>query len=71
VNGAVDLEVPESSRATVRAHTVWGWLTNDFGLQVHRALVGSWFSGDLNGGGAGLVLDTVNGSIHLRRAPVQ
>jgi hypothetical protein len=71
VNGAVDLEVPETFRASVRANTVWGVVANDFGIPVHRNLVGRWFSGDINGGGPWLALGTVNGSIHLRRAATQ
>jgi len=70
VNGSVDVEIPESARATVYANTVFGAVSNDFGLTVHRNIVGRWFSGDVNGGGPSLVLGAVNGSIHLRH-PVQ
>jgi hypothetical protein len=71
VNGNVDIVVPESSRCHVRAGNVWGSLANDFAIPVHRNPVGSWFEGDLNGGGPRLLLGTVNGSIHLRRPPAQ
>ena len=46
VNGAVDLELPESCHASVRASTVL-LLADDFGLPVHKNIVGSWFSGDI------------------------
>ena len=72
VNGTIDLEVPESCHAKVHAANVWGSLANDFAIMVHRNFVGSWFTGDINGGGpSSLVLNTVNGSIHLRRPPAQ
>jgi hypothetical protein len=71
VNGSIDLEVPETCSAHVRAGNVWGSLANDFAVPVHRNLVGSWFEGDLNGGGPRLLLGTVNGSIHLRKSPAQ
>jgi hypothetical protein len=70
VNGSVDLIIPAEARASVRANTVWGYIGNDFGLQVHKAVVGAWMSGDVNGGGTELTLSTVSGSIHLRK-PVQ
>ena len=71
VNGTVDILVPESSQAHVRASNIWGSVSNDFVIPVHHNLVGSWFEGDLNGGGPRLVLSTVSGSIHLRRPPSQ
>jgi hypothetical protein len=71
VNGSIDLEVPEAASASVKATTVWGALGNDFGIPVHRMLIGSWFDGDINGGGSKLVMTTVNGSIHLRKSPAQ
>lgn len=67
VNGSIDLQIPAGAHAGVRANTVWGFITNDFGLHVHRTLVASWMAGDINGGGPGLTLATVNGSIHLRQ----
>ena len=71
VNGSVDLELPESCHATVKASTVWGFIQNDFGIPVRRSLPVSWMNGDINGGGPGLGLSTVNGSIHLRRSSAQ
>ena len=71
VNGAVDVELPESCQASVRAQTVFGYVANDFGIRVHHYLIGSWFAGDINGGGPSLLLGTVNGSIHLRNGSPQ
>jgi hypothetical protein len=71
VNGAIDIELPDSAHASVRANTIAGSLANDFGLTVQRTIVGSRFSGDINGGGSSLALGTVVGSIHLRRTPAQ
>ena len=71
VNGSIDVELPESCHASVRANTVWGFVSNDFGIPVHRGVVGAWLTGDINGGGPGLALTTVNGSIHVRRAAAE
>ncbi len=68
VNGTVDLEIPEAASATIHAGLVFGLITTDFALHVHRGFVASRMDGDLNGGGPKLFLETVNGSIHLRKA---
>jgi hypothetical protein len=69
VNGAIDLAIPDAAHATVRANSVLGYLANDFGIPVHRSIIGSSYSGDINGGGPGIAMGTVIGSIHLRRTP--
>jgi len=71
VNGAVDLEVPETANATVRATATLGPIMTDFPLTVHHTIVGSWLYDNINAGGSLLYLSTVNGSIHLRRAQAQ
>jgi hypothetical protein len=68
VNGAVDVELPAAASATVRANLLFGLITTDFPIPVHRGFVGSWMHGDINGGGPKIVMSTVNGSIHLRKA---
>jgi hypothetical protein len=68
VNGSIDVEVPETIDADVKASTVWGFITTDFPIQVQRGFVGSSLNGSINRGGPRLEITTVNGSIHLRKA---
>jgi len=64
VNGTVDLYLPASAGAEIRAESVNGRLSNDFDIEVHKGkYVGSDFKGTVGGGGARVDLETVNGSI--------
>ncbi len=67
VNGSIDVEVPAAVNGSVRASTLWGWITTDFPIRVWRGIVGSWVTGDLNQGGPLLEMTTVSGSVHLRK----
>lgn len=67
VNGAVQVYLPDSADVDVRAETVHGGLKNDFGLPVEKGIVGRDLRGQLGAGGGRLSLDTVNGSISIRR----
>lgn len=67
VNGRVEVRLPEDADVEVRAETVHGSLRNDFGIAVDKGLVGSDLRGKLGDGSARLSLETVNGSIEIRR----
>jgi len=71
VNGAIDLELPETVNVTLRATATFGPIVTDFPLTVHHTIFGSWLHDNINAGGSLLFLNTVNGSIHLRRAEAQ
>ena len=68
VNGSIDVELPETIDADVKASTLWGFITTEFPIQVQRGFVGSSINGSINRGGPKLEMTTVNGSIHLRKA---
>ncbi len=69
VNGLVTLILPSDANAGVKASTVHGTITNDFGLPVKRGRwVGSSLDGQLGTGGPRIRLDNVNGMIHVRHA---
>jgi hypothetical protein len=70
VNGTVDLAVPPSASASVRASTVHGSISNDFQIAVKRGeWIGESLEGQLGAGGAARVkLSNVNGPIRIRRA---
>jgi len=69
VNGGVALTLPESSKAEIAARCVNGGISVDglaievVGEQTRRRL-----DGKLNGGGARVSLETVNGGVRLRSA---
>jgi hypothetical protein len=68
VNGSVRVELPAQASAEVRAKTVNGDVSNDFGLPVQGRFVGRHLDGTLGSGGRQLRLETVNGSIRLLKA---
>ncbi|MDX6696596.1 MAG: hypothetical protein QOF02_4199 [Blastocatellia bacterium] len=69
VNGPLAVTIPSDSNAQVRANTVHGSITNDFGLRVrHGEYVGSDLAGTLGSGGPRIKLANVNGPITIRHA---
>jgi DUF4097 and DUF4098 domain-containing protein YvlB len=70
VNGPVALTIPSDSNAELKAGTVHGSISNDFGLPVRRGdYVGRDLSGQLGQGGARIKLGNVNGAITIKHAP--
>jgi DUF4097 and DUF4098 domain-containing protein YvlB len=68
VNGSIVLVLPDGANADVRASTVHGAITNDFGLKVEDGeYVGHSMSGQIGSGGGRIRLNNVNGSIAVRR----
>ena len=69
VNGPVTLIIPSDSNASVRAGTVHGGISNDFGLKVkHGEYVGHNLNGQLGSGGPRIKLENVNGPIEISHA---
>jgi DUF4097 and DUF4098 domain-containing protein YvlB len=70
VNGPLTLIIPSDSNLQLRANTVHGSISNDFGLRVrHGEYVGSDLAGTLGNGGPRVKLANVNGPISIRHAP--
>jgi hypothetical protein len=67
VNGGIDLSVPASLSAQVQAKTVNGEISTDFPMTVTGTFSRRRLSGTVGSGGRDLRLETVNGSIQLRR----
>jgi DUF4097 and DUF4098 domain-containing protein YvlB len=68
VNGSIVLIVPSGASAQVKASTVHGAITNDFGLEVEDGqYVGHSLSGQIGSGGPRIRLNNVNGSIAIKR----
>lgn len=68
VNGSLVLIIPSGASATVKASTLHGAITNDFGLTVDDGqFVGHNLSGQIGSGGPRIKLSNVNGSITIKR----
>jgi DUF4097 and DUF4098 domain-containing protein YvlB len=68
VNGSIVLTIPSDSNAQVKASTIHGAITNDFGLRVNDGeYVGHELSGQIGNGGPRIRLNNVNGSITIKR----
>ncbi len=68
VNGKIDLQLPSDIDATLKADTVNGSISNDFGLPVRKGeYVGRNLYGRLGNGGIMVKLDGVNGTINIHR----
>jgi DUF4097 and DUF4098 domain-containing protein YvlB len=69
VNGSVTLVIPSNSNASIRAGTVHGGISNDFGLKVkHGEYVGHSMDGQIGTGGPRIKLANVNGGIRITHA---
>lgn len=69
VNGNVTLIIPSDANAMVRASTVHGMISNDFGIQVkHGEYVGHNLDGQIGSGGPKVKLQNVNGAIRITHA---
>lgn len=65
-NGGIELTVPDGFAARLEAETVHGDIRTDFPITV-QGRIGKELSGDLNGGGPTVRLETTNGGISIRR----
>ena len=69
VNGDITLTIPSALNAELRAETVNGTISTDFPITVTGRISPRRMSGTVGSGGQELSLSTVNGSIHLVKAP--
>jgi len=67
VNGSIDLTMPSELHADVRFSSVNGHLDTDYPLSVSGSIGNHRVDGRVGNGGRKLVLDTVNGSVRLKR----
>lgn len=69
VNGRIELRLPASFSARIRGETVNGSIQSDFPLSIEGKWGPKSFTGTIGGGRSGrtLSLESVNGSISLRR----
>jgi len=67
VNGGIDVFVPASLSADVKASTVNGDIQTDFPLTVTGRITRRSIQGTIGSGGRQLEMETVNGGIELRK----
>ena len=69
VNGNVTIVLPSNANALIRAGTVHGGISNDFGLKIkHGEYVGHSMDGQIGSGGPRIKLGNVNGAIKISHA---
>jgi DUF4097 and DUF4098 domain-containing protein YvlB len=68
VNGSIDVTMPASLSAEVEVKTLNGAISSDFPLTIRGTFSRRHMSGTIGGGGRSLQLETVNGSVNIRRA---
>ncbi|HSE24634.1 MAG TPA: DUF4097 family beta strand repeat-containing protein [Pyrinomonadaceae bacterium] len=69
VNGDVSIVIPSNANASIRAGTVHGGISNDFGLPVkHGEYVGHNLEGQIGNGATKIKLGNVNGRIKISHA---
>lgn len=68
VNGSVDLTFPADLKADVELSTTNGSVRSDFPISVNGSIEPRHLRGTIGGGGISLRVETVNGSIELRKA---
>ena len=67
VNGSIALDLPADASTDINAATVNGGITTDFAVTVSGKFNARRLSGTIGGGGRKLDLETVNGSITLKK----
>jgi DUF4097 and DUF4098 domain-containing protein YvlB len=67
VNGSITLTLPATLNTELRAATVNGDINTDFPITVQGRVSRRRLEGTIGGGGRVLALDTVNGSITVKR----
>jgi hypothetical protein len=68
VNGTVNLTIPSDANATLRADSVNGVISNDFGLPVRKGqYVGRDLYGKVGTGDVQIKLSSVNGGLSIKR----
>jgi len=68
VNGSIDVSMPANLNTEVEAKTLNGEISSDFPLTVRGTFSRRHMTGTIGGGGRTLQLETVNGSVNIRRA---
>lgn len=70
VNGSIHLTLPDNTNSDVKFSSVNGRLQTDFPLTVQGSMGGRRVEGRIGSGGRELRVETVNGSVELRKGTI-
>ncbi len=68
VNGAVEVELPDDLSADVKFKSLNGRISSDFPITISGSFVGQTAKGRIGNGGRELSIETVNGSVELKKS---
>jgi len=68
VNGSVEVELPDDLSADVKFRSMNGQISSDFPITISGSFVGRSARGRIGNGGRELLIETVNGSVQLKKA---
>jgi hypothetical protein len=68
VNGSVKVELPDDLSADVRFKSLNGRISSDFPITISGGFVGHSAKGQIGNGGRELSIETVNGSVELKKS---
>jgi DUF4097 and DUF4098 domain-containing protein YvlB len=68
VNGSIEVELPDDLSADVRFKSVNGRISSDFPITISGGFVGHSAQGRIGNGGRELSIETVNGSVELKKS---
>jgi hypothetical protein len=68
VNGSIEIELPDDLSADVRFKSLNGRISSDFPITISGSFVGQSAKGKIGNGGRELSIETVNGSVELKKA---
>jgi len=68
VNGSVEVELPDDLSADVNFKSLNGAISSDFPITISGSFVGRTAKGRIGNGGRELSIETVNGSVELKKA---
>jgi len=68
VNGSVEIELPDDLNADVKFKSLNGRIKSDFPITVSGSFIGQSAKGKIGSGGRELSIETVNGSVELKKA---
>ena len=68
VNGSIELQMPDDLNADVKFSSVNGQMSSDFPITISGGFAGHNAHGTIGKGGRSLVVDTVNGSVELKKS---
>lgn len=68
VNGSIEIELPDDLKADVKFKSLNGHINSDFPITISGGFIGQSARGRVGSGGRELSIETVNGSVEIKKA---